>query len=58
MRSNGGVNDVAFLQRVFQSASKRLLGSNVRGWGNFVAPVAIGRHCAAFYLWFESELNG
>ena len=45
-----GVNDVAFLRIVFQGASKRVLGSNVRGWGKFVGPVVKGRHCAAFCL--------
>lgn len=46
----GGVNDVAFLRRVFQSASKRTLGSNAKEWGKFVRPVVKGRRCAAFCL--------
>jgi hypothetical protein len=50
MGGQGGLNGVAFLQRVSQSASKRILKSNVRGWGKFVGPVVKGRHCAAFCL--------
>ena len=46
----GGINDVAFLRRIFQSASKRTLGSNVKGWGKFVGPVVKGRHSGAFCL--------
>ena len=53
------VNGVAFLHRVFQSASKRFLGLNARGgWYKFVVPAVDGRHCAAFCCWFESKLNG